>query len=40
MEAPLWIRQARPEDRAAVERICTHTWEWGDSIAEAWFGGK
>ena len=30
------IRPARPGDRPAVERICAHTWEWGDYIPEVW----
>ena len=30
------IRPARPEDRPAIERICAHTWEWGDYIPEVW----
>ena len=30
------IRPARPGDRPAMERICAHTWEWGDYIPEAW----
>ena len=30
------IRPARPDDRAAMERICAHTWEWGDYIPEVW----
>ncbi len=32
----LTIRPARPDDRPAVERICAHTWEWGDYIPEVW----
>ena len=30
------IRPARPGDRRAIERICAHTWEWGDYIPEVW----
>lgn len=30
------IRPAQPEDRPAVERICAHTWEWGDYVPEVW----
>ena len=30
------IRPARPGDHPAVERICAHTWEWGDYIPEVW----
>lgn len=30
------IREARPEDRAAVLAFCTHTWEWGDYIEFVW----
>ena len=30
------IRPARPDDRPAMERICAHTWEWGDYIPEVW----
>jgi GNAT superfamily N-acetyltransferase len=33
---PVSIRPARPEDRPAIERICAHTWEWGDYIPEVW----
>ena len=36
MSSALIIRPARPEDRPAVERICAHTWEWGDYIPEVW----
>jgi GNAT superfamily N-acetyltransferase len=36
MDAKLIIRPARPDDRSAVERICAHTWEWGDYIPEVW----
>jgi GNAT superfamily N-acetyltransferase len=36
MDGRLIIRPARPEDRPAVERICAHTWEWGDYIPEVW----
>jgi len=30
------IRPAQPDDRPAMERICAHTWEWGDYIPEVW----
>lgn len=30
------IREARPEDRPAMERICAHTWDSGDYIQEVW----
>jgi len=30
------IRPAQPEDRSAVERVCAHTWEWGDYVPEVW----
>jgi GNAT superfamily N-acetyltransferase len=36
MDAELIIRPARPDDRPAMERICAHTWEWGDYIPEVW----
>jgi GNAT superfamily N-acetyltransferase len=36
MDGELIIRPARADDRAAVERICAHTWEWGDYIPEVW----
>jgi GNAT superfamily N-acetyltransferase len=36
METALTIRPARPDDRPAMERICAHTWEWGDYIPEVW----
>jgi len=36
MDGNLIIRPARPDDRPAVERICAHTWEWGDYIPEVW----
>ena len=36
MGAKSIIRPARPDDRSAVERICAHTWEWGDYIPEVW----
>ncbi len=36
MNSELTIRPARPDDRPAVERICAHTWEWGDYIPEVW----
>jgi ribosomal protein S18 acetylase RimI-like enzyme len=34
--APLTIRRARAEDRAAALAFCAHTWAWGDYIAEVW----
>lgn len=36
MDSTLSIRPARPDDRSAMERICAHTWEWGDYIPEVW----
>jgi GNAT superfamily N-acetyltransferase len=36
METALTIRSARPDDRPAMERVCAHTWEWGDYIPEVW----
>ncbi len=36
MDTELIIRPARPDDRPAMERICAHTWEWGDYIPEVW----
>jgi GNAT superfamily N-acetyltransferase len=36
METGMTIRPARPDDRPAMERICAHTWEWGDYIPEVW----
>jgi GNAT superfamily N-acetyltransferase len=36
METELTIRPARPGDRAAVERICARTWDWGDYVPDAW----
>lgn len=36
MASDLWIRPARPDDRAAAERICADTWDWGDYIPEVW----
>jgi GNAT superfamily N-acetyltransferase len=36
MDAELTIRPARPGDRPAMERICAHTWDWGDYVPEAW----
>lgn len=36
MVEDLCIRPARPEDRAAMERICAHTWDSGDYIQEIW----
>jgi GNAT superfamily N-acetyltransferase len=32
----LSIRPARAGDRDAMERICAHTFEWGDYIPEVW----
>src|SRR4051812_41292926 len=32
----LRIRPAQPEDRAAVLAFATHTWDWGDYLAEVW----
>jgi GNAT superfamily N-acetyltransferase len=36
MAIGMTIRPAQPGDRPAMERICSHTWEWGDYIPEAW----
>jgi predicted N-acetyltransferase YhbS len=36
MSQGLTIRPARPDDRPAMERICAHTWDWGDYIPEVW----
>ncbi|MFC2031631.1 GNAT family N-acetyltransferase [Chloroflexota bacterium] len=36
MEGKLLIRPAEPADRSAMERICAHTFEWGDYVPEAW----
>jgi GNAT superfamily N-acetyltransferase len=36
MNSELLIRPARPEDRAAMEHICAHTWEDGDYIPRVW----
>jgi GNAT superfamily N-acetyltransferase len=36
MDGELIFRPARPDDRAAMERICAHTWEHGDYIPEVW----
>ena len=36
MTHDLTIRPARPDDRFAMERICAHTWEWGDYVPEVW----
>ena len=36
MDGKLIIRPARPEDRPEVERICAHTWDWGDYVPEVW----
>lgn len=30
------IRPARRGDRPAMERICAHTWDWGDYIPDVW----
>jgi GNAT superfamily N-acetyltransferase len=36
MASQLTIRQAYAGDRTAMERICAHTFEWGDYIPEVW----
>jgi GNAT superfamily N-acetyltransferase len=36
MDGELIFRRARAEDRAAMERICAHTWDMGDYIPEVW----
>jgi GNAT superfamily N-acetyltransferase len=36
METELTFRPARPDDRPAMERICAHTWDWGDYVPEVW----
>jgi GNAT superfamily N-acetyltransferase len=36
MAEELVVRPARPDDRAPVEQVCAHTWEWGDYIPEVW----
>jgi GNAT superfamily N-acetyltransferase len=36
MANDLSIRPARADDRDAMERICAHTFEWGDYIPEVW----
>ena len=36
MEGELNIRPARADDRQAMERICAHTFDWGDYIPEVW----
>ncbi len=36
MDTELIIRPARSADRPAMERICAHTWDWGDYIPEVW----
>jgi GNAT superfamily N-acetyltransferase len=36
MDSALTIRPARPDDRSAMERICAHTWEWGDYVPDVW----
>lgn len=36
MASDLSIRPARADDRDAMERICAHTFEWGDYIPEVW----
>jgi GNAT superfamily N-acetyltransferase len=32
----LIIRPARRDDLPQVERICAHTWDWGDYIPDVW----
>lgn len=32
----LHIRPAGPVDRQAMERVCAHTWDWGDYVPEVW----
>jgi len=32
----LILRRARPDDRAAMERICAHTWDDGDYVPYVW----
>src|SRR5215468_5486230 len=32
----LLIRQAQPQDKAAVLAFCAHTWDWGDYIPQVW----
>jgi ribosomal protein S18 acetylase RimI-like enzyme len=36
MDTELTIRPARADDRAAMERICAQTWEWGDYVPQVW----
>lgn len=36
MANDLNIRPARASDRDAMERICAHTFEWGDYIPDVW----
>ncbi len=36
MTSDLTLRPAQPDDRPAMERICAHTWEWGDYLPEVW----
>lgn len=36
MDLDLTLRPARPDDRPAMERICAHTWDWGDYVPEVW----
>jgi GNAT superfamily N-acetyltransferase len=36
MAGELVVRPARSDDRAAVEQVCAHTWDWGDYIPEVW----
>ncbi len=36
MGSELTLRRARAADRPAVERICAHTWQWGDYVLEVW----
>ena len=36
MAPGMTIRPAQPDDRLAMERICAHTWEWGDYVPDVW----
>ena len=36
MSGELTIRPAQPGDRPDMQRICAHTWDWGDYVPEAW----
>jgi GNAT superfamily N-acetyltransferase len=36
MESDPIIRPRQPDDRPAVERICTHTWEGEDYVPQVW----